>query len=45
MKTKNQGFEQGCRGVGLQNPHTLKLGLNRQSLCISPDVDKINPVI
>ncbi len=46
MKTKDQGFGQGCRGIGVQgykclkplHPYTLTPGLNRQTGCVSPNL-------
>ncbi len=38
MKTKDHGFGEGYRGIGVnvENPYTLRLGLNRKSGCVSP---------
>lgn len=35
MKTNNQGFGQGYRGIGIQNSYTPTPSLNRQSQCVS----------
>ncbi|BAY71155.1 hypothetical protein NIES23_39710 [Trichormus variabilis NIES-23] len=37
MKTKNQGFGEGCRGTGLY-PYPLTPSLNRQPGCVSPNI-------